>query len=305
MKNYPREFYWKDLELDELFGSNLFSELHKVFKQMAKVPMLFAMDEKAILNEVGYEVTWLSFQHERNDAEVVEQFVRQVYANTGIKEHAEAVMSLVFGVVKVLSWAPFDIGSRKERELKRINSECWCAGYVTDFIRRMDKEGRKFDEMFIPDKERYEDIPPIWEKEENVRIYGEDVVRESPVAALKAAEDIPVYGRGRTFTFNEIVTYIEEKVSMEQAQVFQHMLFNLLVEDGTREELKTVIAITDHIMERERNQNVKEVVIYKKNVSFAGDLVLKKETTIDKNYGPNIEQNGGTLSLPDRPSGSQ
>jgi hypothetical protein len=27
--------------------------------------------------------------------------------------------------------------------------------------------------------------------------------------------------------------------------------------------------------------------------------VLVKETNIDKNYGPNIEQHGGTLTLPD------
>lgn len=43
---------------------------------------------------------------------------------------------------------------------------------------------------------------------------------------------------------------------------------------------------------------------HKTAVSVAGDLVIKKETTIDKNYGPNIEQNGGTLALPDSPSGS-
>ena len=30
------------------------------------------------------------------------------------------------------------------------------------------------------------------------------------------------------------------------------------------------------------------------------ELVNKKETNIDKNYGPNIEHNGGTLSLPDK-----
>ncbi len=303
MKNYPREFYWKDLELNELFGSNLFSELHKVFKQMAKVPMLFAMDEKAILNEVGYEVTWLTFQYERNDAEVVEQFVRQVYANTGIKEHAEAVMSLVFGVVKVLRWVSSDIGSWKERELKRINNECWCGRYVTDFIRRMDKEGRSFDDIFVPYQERYEEIPPPWETEEDACINGKEVTGEARGAAMMAAEPTPVYWRERSFTFNEIVAYIEEKVSKETAPYFQLMLHNLLVEDGTKEEREIVNTITDHIMERERNQNVKEVVIYKKAVSLAGDIVLKKETTIDKNYGPNIEQNGGTLSLPDSPFG--
>ena len=32
------------------------------------------------------------------------------------------------------------------------------------------------------------------------------------------------------------------------------------------------------------------------------ELVQKKETNIDKNYGPNIEHNGGTLALPDKDS---
>ena len=30
------------------------------------------------------------------------------------------------------------------------------------------------------------------------------------------------------------------------------------------------------------------------------ELVNKKETNIDKNFGPNIEHNGGTLTLPDK-----
>jgi spore germination protein GerM len=30
------------------------------------------------------------------------------------------------------------------------------------------------------------------------------------------------------------------------------------------------------------------------------EFVNKKETNIDKNYGPNIEHNGGTLALPDK-----
>jgi hypothetical protein len=33
------------------------------------------------------------------------------------------------------------------------------------------------------------------------------------------------------------------------------------------------------------------------NITVNGDVVLKKETNIGTNYGPNIEHNGGTLSL--------
>ena len=35
------------------------------------------------------------------------------------------------------------------------------------------------------------------------------------------------------------------------------------------------------------------------SISVNGDIVLSKETNIDKNYAPNIEHNGGTLTLPD------
>ena len=37
----------------------------------------------------------------------------------------------------------------------------------------------------------------------------------------------------------------------------------------------------------------------KPSVSFNGDIVLKSETNIGTNYGPNIEHNGGTMSLPE------
>lgn len=46
-----------------------------------------------------------------------------------------------------------------------------------------------------------------------------------------------------------------------------------------------------------------EALTEKKNepsVNIAGDLVMKKEMNIDKNFAPNIEHNGGTLSLPDK-----
>ena len=45
------------------------------------------------------------------------------------------------------------------------------------------------------------------------------------------------------------------------------------------------------------NNENKNIVV--QNITINGDVVLKKETNIDKNYGPNIENNG-TLSLPDK-----
>lgn len=44
------------------------------------------------------------------------------------------------------------------------------------------------------------------------------------------------------------------------------------------------------------NTENKNVVV--QNITVNGDFVLKKETNIGTNYGPNIEHNGGTLKLP-------
>jgi hypothetical protein len=44
------------------------------------------------------------------------------------------------------------------------------------------------------------------------------------------------------------------------------------------------------------NTENKNVVV--QNITVNGDVVLKKETNIGTNYGPNIEHNGGTLKLP-------
>lgn len=50
------------------------------------------------------------------------------------------------------------------------------------------------------------------------------------------------------------------------------------------------------------NLNNKNVVV--QNITINGDLVFKKETNIDTNYGPNIENNG-TLSLPNKMTGNK
>ena len=44
------------------------------------------------------------------------------------------------------------------------------------------------------------------------------------------------------------------------------------------------------------NTENKNVVV--QNITVNGDVVLKKETNIGTNYGPNIDHNGGTLKLP-------
>lgn len=58
--------------------------------------------------------------------------------------------------------------------------------------------------------------------------------------------------------------------------------------------------IYERIMQKqqEMNEAIKKAVD-KPLLNFNVEVVGKKETNIDKNYGPNIEQNGGTLRMPD------
>ena len=67
---------------------------------------------------------------------------------------------------------------------------------------------------------------------------------------------------------------------------------------GIRKKLK------DRMIEKEQKQDkmietVKEAATKPTAQNILNlEFVNKKETNIDKNYGPNIEHNGGTLSLP-------
>lgn len=64
-------------------------------------------------------------------------------------------------------------------------------------------------------------------------------------------------------------------------------------------EIQRQILAKQEKQEDKQNQMLESMERAASKPSFSGDLVLVKETNIDKNYGPNIEQHGGTLTLPD------
>ena len=99
-------------------------------------------------------------------------------------------------------------------------------------------------------------------------------------------------GRRIFFSLLQIVDYAKDCVEWNDAKVIMAMLYRKLHSYATDEEYKLVDSIHDVFKKRYYGNHT--------NYNVAGDVVMKKETNIDKNYGPNIEQKGGTLQLPDK-----
>ena len=210
--------------------------------------MLFRMDEVAMMNEVGYEVTWLSYQSGYGEDVDMDQFVREVYANTGQKEHAEAVMSMVYAVVTLVTFPPLNVSKQTKRALKRLNNDSWCGHYVNDFIKRMNKEGRFFDDSFAPHKEALDLYHERKEYFKQILNHDERMSEICPAGKIVTPEEKK--DDVRRFSLDEIVSYAKENLTVETAMPIQSMLYALMVEDGTKEEREKVVSITSHIINR-------------------------------------------------------
>ena len=247
----PREILWKDrTSMDEVLESELLSELYTVYRGMShQTSLLFKTDDLTVMNEVGYELTWLCYHNETPYREVADQFVREVYANMGSREYAEIVISLVYAAIAVVNWTVFHVGDRVVRELKKLNTTCWCGRYATKFVRQMDREGRYFTETFLPD---WDAVAAYVAEMESVRY--SILEAEEDVVKMCAAEPFEPYNaeteRLRRFSLDEIVEYAKNNLTLETAFPIQSMLYALLIEDGTRAEREAVASITPHIIQR-------------------------------------------------------
>ena len=138
----PRKILWEDREtLGELMEDPLLYMLHKGFCCLDHHALLFPMDELKILNETGYQLSWLLYES-RNERKVdMERFMRNVYAATGIGDHAMAVVSLVYTAMCVASFPPIEIHKHTKRELKRLHSNSWCSRSIDCFVQRLQRDG--------------------------------------------------------------------------------------------------------------------------------------------------------------------
>lgn len=251
--NIPREMLWEDKKtMDEMLDRPLFNVLHEAFLSLEKEPMLFPMNELDILNEVGYQVTRLCSESRFGMEPDMEQFTREVFAKTGIKDHAMTVISLVHAVVNLVNFPPLNISKQTKRELSKINKDSWCRRLVDSFIKRVINEGCIFDEKFLPLQRGYRISDVVEERDLN----------DYCMSAEPSFEELQ--DTSRRFTLDEIVNYAKENLSLDKSAHIQNMLFNLLVVDGTREEREKVASITSYILNRDRPRSTyKEVVLQK------------------------------------------
>ena len=238
----PRELLWKDKET--LLQSPLFSALHEVFFTLEKEPMLFPMDELLILNEVNFQLTWLCYESRFGLNPDMEQFTREVFARTGLKDHAMTVISLVYAAVELVNFPPLEISKEAKQELKKIYKESWCRRYIDNFIKRLNKEGIFFKESFLIGQETLKAFLkqfPV-EEEEEIPMCAEPFVEEQ--------DDI------RRFTLDQIVEYAKENLTIEIAYHIQLMLHTLMQNDSTKEEREKVSSIPAFIRNRNTGDQV-------------------------------------------------
>lgn len=244
LNRIPREVLWIDKTMEELMDMPLFKALHEVFIIFVEQQVIYPGFEVIILNEVGYQVTWLCYESRFGMEPDMDQFEREVYAHVGVgmMDHAEAVISLVRTVVKLVNNPPLNISRQTKNQLAQMNRNSWCRRYVDSFVRRVTKDGYVFSEQFLPAQSDY--IPP--KKEEPC-----DEVFMCAEASMEEQQD-----GVRRFTLDEIVEYTKENVSLEESRIIQLLLFNLLVNDGTREERTKVSSITAYILNRNAGDQV-------------------------------------------------
>ena len=292
-----REYLWNDFNsMEELLSDELFRELHKLFRQMESSPIIFPMDELKIMNEAGLGVEWLRFNYGLFKKTLMEQLVREVYADMGLKDHAEAVLSMIYAIVSVVNWPSIDIPQSTLQELRKMNQDSWCGHCVNDFILCLNKEGKLIEFPFNMSEETTKEIRHIT-KELQVSITeginkvlnigtDESLPSEEPKLRLHAELNLGLDEMGeekpRMFSLDDIVDYAQKNFTLELSAPIQNMLYALLVEDGTKEERAKVASIPNAILNRMRQPYAGIVMTDRPNVVDATHDVSTREKQLEE-----------------------
>lgn len=266
---------WLDMRLEELMEFKLFKRLDELYKELVKRPALFRVEEDYVLNETGRAVTWLVYESRFGMEPDMEKLEREIYARMGSKEDALTVMSLVYAAVNIVNQPPLDISKRTKNELSKMIKEDGYNIRTRQFVKNVNREGEYYNESFLPYNEPTDELVA---EEPSATMYQEEY-DEEPVKEEK---------KGRVFTLDEIVEYAKENNSLEESRIIQLMLFNLLVEDGTKEERTKVSSITAYILNRDKPapQHVEHQTVIPK-VEHYYDKVDKVENKFPPMGDPN------------------
>lgn len=303
-----RESIWNEIgSVDELMQHEIFKELHVLYQEMEASPLMFPMEETRIMNEAGVAVEWLRFCHNLYSQDYLEQLVREVYADMGLKDHADAVLSLVYAIVGIVNWPAIEINKATRNELSKMNKDSWCGGHVNRFIQHINKEGKLLAFPFNRAEESVKEIRKLAKELQTTVTDGINKVFQNystvteiteksdgngkRVLTINADIDIKSGGkkeeRGRKFTLDEIINYAKECLSLDASQTVQNMLYRLLSEDGTEEERAKVASIPNAIMKRSAQpQVIGQVIGRQSNIGDVSGLeALMQSDDIKKLLG--------------------
>ena len=243
----PREILWHDKEtIEEMLQSPLFKALHEAFICCGREPLLFPMGELTILNEVGYQVTWLCYMSRFKLSPDMEQFTREVFANTGLKDHAMMVISLAYAAVELVNFPPLPISKYAKRELKLLHKNSWCRFYIDAFVKKVIRDGEIFDEQFTPNQAELDDFLKASVSEEE---------QEVPMCAEPSAK-YDTGSKGRSFTLEEIVNYCKNQAELQQVTAIIQMLYVLLRMNGKPAEYDMIDGIQNYFKKRKYGDTV-------------------------------------------------
>ena len=228
----------------------LHAELHRVYRQIEALPKLFPMDEQQVMDEVDRQLAHLIHDSESGASPDMDRFVREVYADMGLKDSAVVVFSLTYAVVAIVNQPALDIDPTVRERLHQLNQESRCGRIVDNFITGIQRSGKSFTYRFNPPA----DAPSPRHKA------GKAYYDETNSDNMLLSEDILNYGinqeKPRTFTLDAIVDYAQRNLSLDASQTIQNMLYRLLSEDGTEEERAKVDSIPVAIMKRSAQPNI-------------------------------------------------
>lgn len=257
-----RPYIWNKIDTEEeLLQYDIFRDLHKLFLQLEAEPITYPMDELKIMNEVGFGVEWIRFSDAVFCNALLDQLEREVYADTGLKEHAEAALALMFATMAIADKRTLDVSPFILRELQTLVKDSWCYKIVNKYVSNAKRRVKHPAFPFSLSQEAAKAVTQITENLKNTITQGIEKtlttyqVDEERLTTY-CAEEVYEEKKPRNFSLDEIINYAVENLNLDTSAIIQNMLYNLMVEDGTKEERLKVASITKGIKEHESKSNM-------------------------------------------------
>ena len=300
MNTERNQLYKERKSLGEFLRGNAlnmeFHRLYSIYLKNNKDATLQKMNELAILNEVYYQCTFIHNSEEPIDKAYVVKWQKDLTKAVGSKDAADFVACLVMGVFEAMS----------RHSLTERNFKKWMKMLLvkSPYYNKVNTQVCEFRKLFgnvdvdlnpqgslklipIP----YEELKETEEYKQTVSEMksqlGKKYIRLDTIAdcILRLPTVELQYA-----ALQQVNTLLSGTAWSEKAAEVLETMFAKVKEQQDRQEQKQDKVIDS--MEKAANKPTTQNIL---NL----ELVNKKETYIDKNYGPNIEHNGGTLTMPE------